>query len=121
MKKYDKYFNLPKGKQSLRDHDKIWKKIYVKKRDGKFIILNIPNYDNKIKSTKEKNQTVRLYARPMFSGAYMQRIRNGKTNTLIHMLLKPLIYYDKIYLYAKNLEQDKYSLLIESLTEIAGE
>ena len=27
--------------------------------------------------------------------------RTGKTNTLIHMLLKPLIYYGKIYLYAK--------------------
>ena len=47
----------------------------------------------------------------------------GKTNTLIHMLLEPLIYYDKIYLYAKikkNPEQDKYSLLSERLNKIAN-
>ena len=43
----------------------------------------------------------------------------GNTNTLIHVLLKPLIYYDKIYLYAKNLEQDKYNLVTESLNKIA--
>ena len=29
------------------------------------------------------------------------------------------IYYDKIYLYAKNLEQDKYNLVTESLNKIA--
>ena len=36
---------------------------------------------------------------------------SGKTNTLIHILLKPLIYYDKIYLYAKNIDQEKYQIL----------
>ena len=44
----------------------------------------------------------------------------GKTNALIHMLLKPLIYYDKIYLYAKNMEQDKYNLLTERLNKITN-
>ena len=32
----------------------------------------------------------------------------GKTNMLFHMLIKPLLYYDEIHLYAKNFEQDKY-------------
>ena len=44
----------------------------------------------------------------------------GKTNTLIQMLIKPLIYYDKIYLYAKNLEQDKYNFLTERLNKITN-
>ena len=30
LKEYAKYFNLPKGKHSLREHDKIWKKKYAK-------------------------------------------------------------------------------------------
>ena len=44
---------------------------------------------------------------------------SGKTNLLIHMLLKPLVYYDKIYIYAKNLEQSKYQLLIDKMNKIA--
>ena len=44
---------------------------------------------------------------------------SGKTNALVHMLLKPLIYYDKIYLYAKNIDQDKYQLLANKLNKIA--
>ena len=36
----------------------------------------------------------------------------GKTNTLFHMLIEPLLYYDEIHLYAKNLEQEKYQNLI---------
>ena len=43
----------------------------------------------------------------------------GKTNTVLHMLIKPLIYYDKIYLYSKNLEQEKYTHLSEILEKIA--
>ena len=39
----------------------------------------------------------------------------GKTNALVRMLLKPLIYYDKIYLYAKNIDQEKYQLLSNEL------
>lgn len=39
----------------------------------------------------------------------------GKTNLSMHILLTPLLYYDKIYLYAKNLEQDKYPTLISAL------
>ena len=33
--------------------------------------------------------------------------------------MKPLIYYDKIYLYAKNLEQGKYKDLINHFDEIS--
>ena len=36
---------------------------------------------------------------------------SGKTNTLMRMIYN-LLYYDKIYLYAKNLEHSKYQNLL---------
>ena len=47
---------------------------------------------------------------------------SGKTNTLMHMICN-LLYFDKIYLYAKNLEQSKYRNLMkefEPWSEEAG-
>ena len=44
---------------------------------------------------------------------------SGKTNTLLHMLMKPLVFYDQLYLYAKNLDQNKYNFLINTLNSIA--
>ena len=46
---------------------------------------------------------------------------SGKTNTLYHMLIEPLLYYDKIYLYAKNLEQEKYQNLMKEMNEASEE
>ena len=43
----------------------------------------------------------------------------GKSNTVLHMLIKPFIYYDKICLYSKNLEQEKYTHLSKILERIA--
>ena len=43
----------------------------------------------------------------------------GKTNLLTNILLKPLIQYDKIYLYAKFLEQPKYQYLRDRLEEVS--
>ena len=37
----------------------------------------------------------------------------GKTNLLVHMLTKPLLFFDKIYLYAKTLDQDGYQYLFK--------
>ena len=40
---------------------------------------------------------------------------------VLHMLIKPLINYDKVYLYSKNLEQEKYrdlSEILERITEV---
>ena len=44
-----------------------------------------------------------------------------KTNLLYHMLIEPLFYYDKIYLYAKNLEQEKYQNLMKEMNEASNE
>ena len=44
--------------------------------------------------------------------------RGGKTNLLYHILTQPLLYFDEIHLYAKNLEQDKYQNLLEKFQSI---
>ena len=40
---------------------------------------------------------------------------------LICMLIEPLLYCDKIYLYAKNLEQEKYQNLMKEMNEASEE
>jgi len=44
----------------------------------------------------------------------------GKTNTLMHMLYH-VLYYDKIYLYSKNLGQPKYPGLLDTFAPISRE
>ena len=43
-----------------------------------------------------------------------------KTNTLMHMIYN-LLYFDKIYLYSKNLEQSKYQNLMDKFKPISDE
>ena len=45
----------------------------------------------------------------------------GKTNLLLDILLKPLIQYDKIYLYSKSLEQEKYEYLRKRFKEVSDQ
>ena len=69
----------------------------------------IPNYGN-----KKKNNFKQLY-NYMPSKSFRMLICgpsvSGKTNALVQMLLKPLIYYNKVCLYVKNIDQEKYKLL----------
>ena len=44
----------------------------------------------------------------------------GKTNLPLYLIMK-FLYYDKIYLYAKNLEQKKNKNLIETFQPISNE
>ena len=37
------------------------------------------------------------------------------------MLIEPLLHYDEIHLYAKNLEQEKYQNLMNKMNEISRE
>ncbi|CAH3164663.1 unnamed protein product [Porites evermanni] len=46
---------------------------------------------------------------------------SGKTNLLFHILMKPLVYYDQIHLYGKNLEQEKYQHMIETMNDISSQ
>ena len=44
---------------------------------------------------------------------------SGKTNLLYHTLIEPLLYFDEIYLYAKNLDQEKYQNLMDKMNEMS--
>ena len=43
----------------------------------------------------------------------------GKTNLLYRMLMAPMLFYDKLYLYAKNIEQSKHKHIIDNLTDVS--
>ena len=45
---------------------------------------------------------------------------SGKTNTLMHMIME-LLFFDKIFLYEKNLDQSKYKHLVEMFKPISDE
>ena len=87
--------------------------------------MDIPNYDsgkesnNGFKQLHEHKYMPKNTFRMLIAG----NSGSGKTNTLMHILQKPLIYYDQIHLYAKNLDQDKYINLIDKMhgiSEIVG-
>ena len=85
--------------------------------------MEIPNYDKK----ETTNNFKQLY--DYMPDRYFRMLIYGKTgcektNTVLHILIKLLIYYDKILLYSKYLEQKKiyiYTHLSEILdiTEIS--
>ena len=81
--------------------------------------MEIPNYDRHDKNTNFK----RLYGympSDTFRVLICGNSGSGKTNLLYHMLMKPLLYYDRIHLYAKNLEQQKYKDMLQTLTDISN-
>ena len=83
------------------------------------IKMEIPNYDVDVKNKKFKT----LYSfmpNDTFRMLICGNSGSGKTNLLFHMLIKPLLYYDEVHLYAKNLEQEKYQNLMNKMNEISG-
>lgn len=44
-----------------------------------------------------------------------------KTNLLYHMLINPLLQFDEYYLYAKNLEQEKYQKLTREMRKVSND
>ena len=66
--------------------------------------MKIPNYDRKTKENSKKLNNI-------FDEDFRLLIAGesgcGKTNTLMHILRQPLVYYDKIYFYSPNLQQEK--------------
>ena len=79
----------------------------------------IPNYDNLLNKKNNFKQLHNYMPSKRFRMLICGPSGSGKTNALVHMLLKPLIYYDKVYLYAKNIEQEKYQLLSNELNKVA--
>ena len=81
--------------------------------------MKIPNYDGTSSFNNKYKQLHSFMPDSCFRMLICGNSGSGKTNVLIHMLRAPLIYYDKIYLYSKNLEQKKYQDLIECFEKIA--
>ena len=82
--------------------------------------MEIPNYDTKTKNKKFKQ--LRSYMpNDTFRMLICGNSGSGKTNLLYNMLIEPLFYYDKVYLYAKNLEQEKYQNLMNLMNEASNE
>ena len=81
--------------------------------------MEIPNYDSNTKNKKFR-QHYDFMPNDTFRMLICGSNGCGKTNTLFHMLIEPLLYYDEIHLYAKNLEQEKYQNLINKMNEMSG-
>ena len=79
--------------------------------------MKIPNYDtNKNgKQKKRLNNFLDEDYRMFITG----QSKCGKTDTLMHMLRTPLVYYDKIYLYTPNQHQDKLQDLEKIMDKIS--
>ena len=75
--------------------------------------LSVPNYDG-FGNCSSNNGFVQRYIympdKP-FRMLICGKSGCGKTNLLMHILLQPLLQYDKIYLYSKSLDQEKLQYL----------
>ena len=84
--------------------------------------MKIPNYDIDDDVAANFTQLYDFMPDRCFRMLICGPSGSGKTNTLMHMIYN-LLYFDKIYLYAKNLEQSKYQNLMvefEPWSEEAG-
>ena len=82
--------------------------------------MKIPNYDCK----NEKTDFKQLYGympKDTFITLLASPSGGGKTNLLYRMLSKPLLYFDQVHLYAKNLEQQKYQDLINLFQDVSNQ
>ena len=83
--------------------------------------MEVPNYDSNDRKNNRFKQLYPYMPKDTFRMLICGGSGSGKTNLLFHMLMKPLVYYDQLHLYAKNLEQDKYQNLIKKLSPISEE
>ena len=81
--------------------------------------MEIPNYDSNIDKTNSYKQLYQYMPNDTFRMLICGNSGSGKTNMLYHMLLKPLLFYDQIHLYGKNLEQQKYQDMISTFDDIS--
>ena len=80
--------------------------------------MEIPNYDSGDNPDKKYKQLFPYMPKEKFRMLICGNSGSGKANLLYHMLIKPLLYYDEIYLYARNLEQ--YQKLIQKMRELSS-
>ena len=81
--------------------------------------MEIPNYDFKEDENTNFKQLLKYMPDKPFRMLICGNSGSGKTNLLFHTLMKPLVYYDQIHLYGKNLEQEKYKHMIKTMEDIS--
>ena len=81
--------------------------------------MEIPNYDSNIDKTNNYKQLYQYMPDDTFRMLICGGSGSGKTNLLYHMLMRPLLFYDQIHLYAKNLDQQKYQDMISNFDDIS--
>ena len=74
--------------------------------------MKIPNYDPNFLTTTDYKQGHPCMPTDVFRMLICGPSNSGKTNILLHMLYK-LLEYDKVYLFSKNLHQNKYRALLQ--------
>ena len=82
--------------------------------------MRIPNYDCEDDMASNFRQLYDFMPNQCFRMLVCGPSGSGKTNTLMHMIYN-LLYYDKVYLYAKNLDQSKYQNLMDMFQPISNE
>ena len=82
--------------------------------------MRIPNYDAEDDTVSNFKQLYDFMPNKCFRMLICGPSGSGKTNTLMHMIYN-MLYFDKVYLYAKNLEQSKYQNLMEKFQQISDE
>ena len=81
--------------------------------------MEIPNYDFNEDENTNFTQLYRYMPDKPFRMLLCGNSGSGKNNLLYHMLMKPMVYFDKVHLYGKNLEQEKYKHMIETMNDIS--
>ena len=77
--------------------------------------MKIPNYDPAFSESSYKQGHPCMPA-DVFRMLICGPSNSGKTNILLHMLYK-LLVFDKTYLFSKNLHQNKYQALLQDFAE----
>ena len=83
--------------------------------------MDIPNYNFNEDGNTNFKQLYKYMPKSNFRMLICGNSGSGKTNLLCHILMKPLVYYDQIHLYGKNLEQEKYRHMIETMNDISSQ
>ena len=79
--------------------------------------MKIPNYDKQKKPNKRKMVD---FLDEDYRMLICGQSNCGKTNTLMHMIRMPMVYFDKIYFYTPNAHQEEIQDLIELMDEISS-
>ena len=83
--------------------------------------MEIPNYDSGDNGEKRFKELYPYMPSDTFRMLICGNSGSGKTNLLYHMIIKPLLQFDEYYLYAKNLEQEKYQKLIREMRKVSND